>query len=113
MTKEQVLAFIKTQIHAVVSTCGHNLQPEAALVGFGETDQLELIFGTFNTSKKYHNLMENNKVAFVIGWENDYITVQYEGLARELSPSELNPYLALYHHKVPSAAHYHEYPQQR
>jgi pyridoxine/pyridoxamine 5'-phosphate oxidase len=112
MEKSDVLAFIKTKIHTVVSTCGSNQQPEAALVGFGETDQLELIFGTFRTSKKYKNLQENSRAAFVIGWDEDYITVQYEGIVRELEPEEWEKYLSIYHHKVPSAAHYRTNPDQ-
>lgn len=113
MTKQDILAFFKKNIHAVVSTCGRNGQPEAALIGFGETNNLEIIFGTFNTARKYKNLQENNKVAFVIGWEDDFTTVQYEGTARELEKEELDHYLSLYHAKVPSAAHYQNYPQQR
>jgi pyridoxine/pyridoxamine 5'-phosphate oxidase len=114
MTKQELFSFLNKNIHAVISTCGTNQQPEAALIGFGETENLEIIFGTFYTSKKYRNIQENNKVAFATGWEaNLYITVQYEGTARELKPEELDHYLKLYHTKVPSAAHYHEHPEQR
>lgn len=112
MDKDTVLAFIKTKKHAVISTCGKNQQPEAALIGFGETDDFELIFGTFKTTKKYKNLKKNNKVAFVIGWDEDYITVQYEGIASELSRSEIEKYIPLYHKKTPGAAAYKSDPNQ-
>lgn len=112
MNKTSVLAFIKTKKHAVISTCGKNQQPEAALLGFGQTDDFELIFGTFRTSKKYKNLKENKKVAFVISWDEDYITIQYEGVAQELSQSEIEKYVHLYHKKVPGAADYKSHPDQ-
>ncbi len=112
MTKQDVLSFIKTQQHAVISTCGKTQQPEAALIGFGETDEFELIFGTYKTSKKYKNLKGNNKVAFVIGWQEDYITVQYEGEASELEGSAVEKYVSLYHKKVPGAVIYKSHPEQ-
>lgn len=112
MDKTGVLNFIKTKKHAVISTCGKNQKPEAALVGFGETENLEIIFGTFNTSKKYKNLKENNKVALVIGWDEDYITVQYEGIAEELEGSEIEKYVALYHKKAPEAAAFKSHKNQ-
>src|SRR3989344_737 len=102
--KKIILDFIKTKKHTVISTCGKNQKPEAALMGFGETDDLELIFGTYKTSRKYKNLKENNKVAFVIGWDEDNITVQYEGIAEELEGSEIEKYVSLYHKKAPEAA---------
>lgn len=112
MTKEAILETLQNNEHTVISTCGLSHQPEAALVGFGQTDQLKLIFGTYTTSKKYANIKENNKVAFVIGWADDNVTVQYEGTARELEKSEWEAYLNMYHAKVPSAAHYQLDPKQ-
>lgn len=111
-TKAHVLAFLKNHIHAVISTATLTGQPEAALIGFGETEQLELIMGTFKTSRKYRNLKTNNRAAFVIGWGEDNITVQYEGLATELNPDEWEPFLTLYHAKVPGAAMFKSKPDQ-
>lgn len=112
MTKQQILSFFKSKKHAVISTCGANNQPEAALIGFGETESLELIFGTYSTSRKYKNIYENDRVAFVIGWEDDYITVQYEGVAQEIFDQELEKYVEVYHQKVPSAIVYKSHPDQ-
>lgn len=112
MNKDNLLVFIKTKQHAVIATYTKNQYPEAALIGFGETNEFELIFGTYKTSRKYKNLKENNKVAFVIGWDEDYITVQYEGVASELSSSEAEKYVPLYHKKVPGAAVYKTHPEQ-
>lgn len=82
--KEKILNFIKKQVVGIVSTINsENNKPESAVVAFSETDNLELIFGTFNDTRKYKNLQSNNRVAFVIGWDD--ITVQYEGVVEELS----------------------------
>lgn len=112
MNLNQVLEFIKSKPHTVISTCDKDNQPEAAVIGFGETDDLELVFGTYKTSRKYKNILKNNKVAFVIGWDSDYITVQYEGIAIEIFGEEREKYLSLFHSKLPSAAHYKNHPEQ-
>ena len=112
MNRGDVLSFIKTKKHAVISTCGKNQQPESALIGFGETDDFKLVFGTYKTTRKYSNLKENNRVAFVIGWDEDYITVQYEGLADELDEAGIEKYVPHYHNKVPGAVAYKSHPDQ-
>ncbi len=111
MKKQEVLNFIKSNEHAVISTCRDN-KPEAALIGFGETDDFELIFGTHSSSRKYQNLKENIMVAFVIGWKEDSITVQYEGRAVEIFGEELERYVNKYHQKVPSAVVHKNHPDQ-
>jgi pyridoxine/pyridoxamine 5'-phosphate oxidase len=86
----KVLDFIRQQKLAVISTIDseHN-KPEAAVLAISETDTLEVIFGTFFTTRKYANLQNNSQVAFVIGWsEEAKVTVQYEGVAREVSGEE-------------------------
>jgi uncharacterized pyridoxamine 5'-phosphate oxidase family protein len=104
MTKEAIVSFLKTKKHTVISTISSAQAPESALIGFGQTDELEIIFGTSNTTRKYKNLKANNKVSFVIGWDEDFTTVQYQGEARELSQDEWDTYLPDYHEKVPEAA---------
>ncbi|HBY60106.1 MAG TPA: hypothetical protein DEH78_09810, partial [Solibacterales bacterium] len=59
-------------------------EPQAALVGFAVTPHLELIFDTLKTSRKYANLKANPGCSFVIGCSGD-VTVQYEGVAEEIS----------------------------
>ena len=112
MTKDEVLTFIKGKKLAVISTSGSDKQPESALIGFGETDNFELIFGTYKTTRKYKNLKKNNKVAFVIGWDENNITVQYEGTASVLEDSDIEKYVTLYHEKVPDASKFKLHPDQ-
>jgi nitroimidazol reductase NimA-like FMN-containing flavoprotein (pyridoxamine 5'-phosphate oxidase superfamily) len=108
-----ILAFIKTQTLTVLSTVGDG-KPESAVIAFGETENLELIFGTSNTARKYKNLQNDPHVAFAIGWDPDaYMTVQYEGTARELAGDEAKKYSAAFAVKNPRVAKYASLPDER
>ncbi len=77
---------------ASVSSAG---SPEAALMGVVVTPELELIFDTLNTTRKYLNIKNNPRVAFVIGCSSE-ISVQYEGIAEELFGDALTRYKQKY-----------------
>src|SRR3989344_313246 len=96
--KEIVIDFLKKNSLAVISTIDSaNNKPDAALVAFAETDKLEIIFHTFNNSRKYKNLQTNPSVAFVIGFgEKEQITLQYEGIAVELKGNEIEKYKQIF-----------------
>lgn len=108
-TKQLILGFVKKEKLAVLSTVTKNNLPEAAVIEFGEKDNLELIFDTLETNRKYKNLGSNKNVAFVIGWDED-ITVQYEGEARELFGEELQEYKEEYFKKNPHAKKWENVP---
>ncbi|HUA13468.1 MAG TPA: pyridoxamine 5'-phosphate oxidase family protein [Candidatus Sulfotelmatobacter sp.] len=110
-TKEDLFAFLNSHMLAVVSTVDPSGAPEAAVVGFGQTKDLELVFGTENTSRKYKNIMGNPRVAFVIGWSD--ATVQYEGTARELSVEELQIIKDNYWKKNPRVKSRNVNPKER
>lgn len=112
MNKKDIFSFLQSRRHTVIATVDEANRPESALIGFGQTEQLELIFGTSNTSRKYLNIMQNNNVSFVIGWEDDGITIQYEGIAAEIFGEEREKMVALYHTKVPGAAVFKDLPDQ-
>ena len=100
MTKEFIFNFIKQHILAIISTATANGNPEAALVGFAISHDLEIVFDTVKTSRKYKNLMKNPAVAVVIGWDNE-TTLQYEGIATELSGDEADHYKEIYFEVYP------------
>lgn len=100
--KQAVLDFIKNHKLAVISTVGIDSKPESAVLEFGETEELELIFDTYTSSRKYKNLQTNKNVSFVIGWDED-ITVQYEGIAEEVKGEEATKYKQAYWDKNPKA----------
>lgn len=110
--KLEVLNFIKKHSLGVISTVNEADEPQAAVIGFGETDSFQLIFGTYNSSRKYKNLKSKPNVAFVIGWDEG-ATVQYEGIARELSGSEADHFAELYFEKSPSSRQYKDHPEER
>lgn len=107
--KDTILRFLKTQRHAVIATSDME-KPEAALIGFGESDDLTLIFGTFTSSRKYKNIQKNKKIALVVGFNET--TVQYEGSVEILNGKELTRYKRLFYKKTPSAQQYESHPEQ-
>ncbi|OGE80220.1 MAG: hypothetical protein A2660_00905 [Candidatus Doudnabacteria bacterium RIFCSPHIGHO2_01_FULL_45_18] len=92
--------FIKAHQWAVLATVTGNGLPQAAALGFFPKENFKLIFGTFDSSRKYHNLKANPNVALVIGWDKG-VTVQYEGVAHEIESAE-----ELHLPKVASAVKY-------
>lgn len=107
--KQALLTFIKKHKIAVMSTIGQN-KPQSAVMEFGETENLELIFDTFINSRKYKNLQQNKYVSFVIGWDED-ITIQYEGEAEQIKPNELEKYQKEFFSKNPDAEKWKSVPE--
>lgn len=100
--KQLILDFVKSCKLAVLSTVTPDGKSESAVLEFGQTDDLELIFDCFETSRKYKNLEANKNISMVIGWD-DNITVQYEGMAKEVFDEEKKKYQKLYWSKNPKA----------
>lgn len=80
MTKAELLAFLRTYRLAVVSSIAPDGSPQAAVVGYAVSDDLEVVFDTLTSTRKYRNLTADPRVALVIGWD-DEATVQLEGSA--------------------------------
>jgi len=76
-------------------------KPEVAIMQFAVTENLELIFDTPASTRKYTNIQENNHVAFAIWKEFDI--AQYEGIAIELQGEELARYKEVLFAKNPDA----------
>src|SRR6185369_299136 len=119
MTEEQqkqtVLDYIKTQSLGVLATVNAKGLPEAATLSISQTDQLELIFQTPNSTRKYTNLQTNPHVAVVFGWSReDYITVQYEGVARQVTDADERTRIAAIHVAAnPSSKPYADLPDNK
>jgi general stress protein 26 len=84
----------------VLTTATISGQPQAALMGFAITAELEIIFDTVRSSRKYPNLKSNARVAWVVGCTTE-VTVQYEGEAEELEGEALAKYKSIYFQKFP------------
>lgn len=95
MNLNEVFKFLDSEKLGVLATVGEDGAPEAALMGVVATPELELIFDTVKSSRKYPNLKNNPRAAFVIGCSTE-VTVQYEGIAEELARESLAKYKKIY-----------------
>ena len=81
MNAGEIYEFMKNERLAVLATVAEDGQPEAALMGVAVTPQLEIVFDTVKSSRKYPNLKKNPRVALVVGCTTE-VTVQFEGITR-------------------------------
>jgi hypothetical protein len=83
VNNEALVGFLRSQHWAVEATVSSAVEPQAAIIGYAVTDELELVFDTLATSRKVENLRANPRIALVIGgWrEGAEQTLQYEGVA--------------------------------
>jgi general stress protein 26 len=109
MNKEDLFRYIAKHDLAVLASVSPSNHPQAALMGIAVNTQLEIVFDTLKTSRKYQNLILNPRIAFVIGWENE-ITVQYEGQAEELQGPALQLYKEIYFEKWPDGRERENWP---
>jgi general stress protein 26 len=101
--------FVRGQRLAVLSTVTASNEPESALMGVAVTEDLEIVFDTKRTTRKYPNLCGNRRVSLVIGCSSE-TTVQYEGVAEELSGQELEKYLPIYFEAFPDGPERQNWP---
>src|SRR5580658_7939544 len=78
MTKAELFAFLSSCQLGVLGSVSPEGVPQSALLGIAVTEELEIIFDTVDTTRKYRNLLANCKASFVVGWEGEK-TVQLEG----------------------------------
>jgi pyridoxine/pyridoxamine 5'-phosphate oxidase len=88
VTQADLHRFIEQYKLGVLSTIADTGAPQSALVGIAVTPNLEIVFDTVKSSRKYPNLIAKRRCSFVIGWAGEQ-TVQYEGEAAELQGQEL------------------------
>ena len=82
MDHATIRQFISQHRYAVLSSLSPNNTPQSALIGIAVSENLEIIFDTVKSSRKYPNLIASPNCSVVIGWENEQ-TLQLEGLAYE------------------------------
>lgn len=103
----KILEVLKHNSLGVVSTIHaenvDDAKPQSAVVGFAQTDALEIIFATPNTTRKYKNIKHNPNISFVVGWNPANDSVQYEGVASEISKADAQKYIELIASKNPFA----------
>jgi pyridoxine/pyridoxamine 5'-phosphate oxidase len=88
ITRAEAAAFIRRHQYGVMSSLHESGGIESALVGVAVSDDLEIVFDTLFTSRKYANLRRDHRCAMVIGWENEQ-TLPIEGMADAPEDREL------------------------
>jgi hypothetical protein len=100
MSKAGLRDYIAKCKLGVLGTAGPDARPQSALVGIAVTEELEILFDTVKSSRKYGNLIARPACSFALGWEGEQ-TVQYEGEAAELSGGELERLQPIYFERWP------------
>lgn len=95
MNRKALYSFMTQHRYAVVSSLSAKGAPQSALIGIAVTPDLEIIFDTLKSSRKYPNLVARPACSLVIGWAGEQ-TVQFEGLAAEPKGSDLKRYQKVY-----------------
>jgi pyridoxine/pyridoxamine 5'-phosphate oxidase len=109
MDRTGLHSFMARHRYGVVSTIAATGVPQSALVGIATTPDLEIIFDTLKSSRKYANLIARPGCSFVIGWEGEQ-TVQFDGLAAEPARSDLKRYQEIYFAAWPEGAAHMNWP---
>jgi sulfate adenylyltransferase large subunit len=99
MTRADLVAFLRRHRICVQASMSA-ATPQAAVVGFAVTDDLEIVFDTIGTSRKMTNLRRNPHVALVVGWDEEQ-TAQIEGIVDEPQGPELARLKAVYFRVYP------------
>ena len=95
LDKRFLFEFLSQSRYGVVSSLSPDATPQSALVGIAVSEELEIVFDTLRTTRKYRNLMARPACAFVIGWAGEQ-TAQLEGIAGEPVGIELERYRQIY-----------------
>jgi hypothetical protein len=95
MDKATIHSFLLQHRYAVISSLSTDNTPQSALIGIAVSPDLEIIFDTVKSSRKYPNLTANPNCSLVIGWENEQ-TLQFEGRVHEPQGPDLAHYQKIY-----------------
>lgn len=107
--REEIYEFIRARKLAVISSTGSGGEPQSALVGIAVSPDLEIVFDTVRSSRKYSNLKADPRIAVVVGWEGEQ-TVQYEGTAIEPVGEDLARAKEIYFAAWPSGRDRQQWP---
>jgi pyridoxine/pyridoxamine 5'-phosphate oxidase len=94
--RAKLVDFIAACDLAVVSYLSPQGTPQSAVVGIAVTPDLELVFDTVASSRKYPNLKTRPECSIVV-WSGG-VTLQYEGIAEETADDR---YKEAYFRKMP------------
>jgi hypothetical protein len=113
METTELFAYLRGQRLGVLGTLSRDYEPQGALVGYAVTSNLEILFDTVRTSRKYGNMTANPRVSFTVGntvGKGDERTVQYEGVAEELAGESLARFQPVYFATWPDGVNRVQWP---
>jgi uncharacterized pyridoxamine 5'-phosphate oxidase family protein len=76
MTRNELLQILRSGKLGAIATVSPNGEPQNAVVGYGVSENLEIVFDTLEESRKYQNLILNKKVGFVVWTETSTVQLQ-------------------------------------
>jgi hypothetical protein len=109
MTRSELYKFMGGHALGVLGSISAEGMPQSALVGIAVTAELEIVFDTLDSTRKYRNLISNEKASFVVGWEGE-TTVQFEGEAFLPEGEDLERYKKIYFAKWPDGPSRQSWP---
>jgi pyridoxine/pyridoxamine 5'-phosphate oxidase len=109
MDRLALQGFLARHRYGVVSSLSNERNPQSALVGIAVTPELEIVFDTVKSSRKYSNLIARPVCSFVVGWAGEQ-TVQLEGIAVEPEGQELQRYQEIYFATWPEGKEHMRWP---
>jgi hypothetical protein len=95
MTKAELYEFMSSHKLGVLGYLSPQGTPRSALVGIAVTHDLDIVFDTVSSSRKFACLAANPAASFAIGWAGE-VTVQLEGQAFQPAGVELARYQQVY-----------------
>ncbi len=112
MTRDQLLAFMRSHRYAVEASVSSSGGAQAAAVGIVVTEDFEIFFDTLAETRKARNLRRNAAIAFVIGGTapDDERSVQYEGVADQPQGAELERLKVFYFSQFPDGVERQSWP---
>ncbi len=109
MTRAGVYEFLSAQKLGVLGYLSLDGAPRSALVGIGVTPDLEIIFDTVSSSRKFACLQANPAASFAVGWAGE-VTVQFEGHGFQPSGGALARYQEIYFAAWPECREHLSWP---
>jgi general stress protein 26 len=109
MQLDELYDFIGARKLAVISTTSSSGDPQSALVGVAISPELNIVFDTVKSSRKYANLKADPRISIVTGWDGE-ITVQYEGIAVEPEGDALDQAKSIYFKTWPDGVERQQWP---
>jgi hypothetical protein len=113
MEQSELLQYLRSHQLGILGTRTPSGEPQGALVGYAVAPDLEILFDTLRTTRKYANMMAHPRVSFTVGntvGKGDERTVQYEGVAEELAGEPLARLQPVYFATWPDGAERTHWP---